>query len=456
MTINQSSQNAAINWQGFSIGQGESVSFVQPNGSAVALNRVLGADPSSIMGSLSANGKVFLVNPNGVLFGQGAQVNVGGLVASTLNIRDEAPGDADNIASVERHMAELLRVPTLVAGTVMPDACPSGSAPGTIPVGGVVAAKDAIHPGMHSADICCSMALTVLGDVDPRAVLDLVNAPNAVIQGNYLRHDYNGGFSQGFNLVMQGASGNALAEHNVVRGGSWPIQSFGGEFRYNLVIDSGHNFWRGAADGTQIHHNVFAHTSGPNTGYEGAFKFYGGESGLSIYNNTFDVGGAIGQFDSAAFNIGPGSVFQSIRNNLFTSFSNVNGFGGAFVSAPEGQVATPRVTSADYNAWYNPLATNSVRYLPGIVGNAPGEHDVIANPFLSGTPDVPYRISEGCIWLRSCAVGQVLSYYREMYRPAAGSPLIGAGDPADGPGTAIGAVGPNTSNPVDRFGRIVP
>ncbi|MGE0863336.1 MAG: hypothetical protein AB7P34_05470 [Vicinamibacterales bacterium] len=292
--------------------------------------------------------------------------------------------------------------------------------------------------------------------IGPRAVLDLVNAPNAVIQGNYLRHDYNGGFSQGFNLVMQGASGNALAEHNVVRGGSWPIQSFGGEFRYNLVIDSGHNFWRGAADGTQIHHNVFAHASGPNTGYEGAFKFYGGESGLSIYNNTFDVGGAIGQFDSAAFNIGPGSVFQSIRNNLFTSFSNVNGFGGAFVSAPEGQVAAPRVTSADYNAWYNPLAANSVRYLPGIVGNAPGEHDVIANPFLSGTPDVPYRISEGCIWLRSCSVGQVLSYYREMYRPAAGSPLIGAGDPADGPGTAIGAVGPNTSNPVDRFGRIVP
>ena len=87
-TINQASQNAAINWQGFSIGQGEAVRFVQPNSSSVALNRVLGADPSNILGSLSANGKVFLVNPNGILFGQGAQVNVGGLVASTLNISD--------------------------------------------------------------------------------------------------------------------------------------------------------------------------------------------------------------------------------------------------------------------------------------------------------------------------------------------------------------------------------
>ncbi|OIQ95849.1 heme/hemopexin-binding protein precursor [mine drainage metagenome] len=88
MTVNQSSQNVAINWQGFSIGSGEAVRFVQPNGSSVALNRVLGSDPSSILGSLSANGKVFLVNPNGILFGQGAAVNVGGLVASTLNISD--------------------------------------------------------------------------------------------------------------------------------------------------------------------------------------------------------------------------------------------------------------------------------------------------------------------------------------------------------------------------------
>ncbi|MDB5864151.1 MAG: filamentous hemagglutinin family outer membrane protein, partial [Betaproteobacteria bacterium] len=88
MTVTQSTQNAAINWQSFSIGQGEAVRFVQPNSASVALNRVLGSDPSSILGSLSANGKVFLVNPNGILFGQGAQVNVGGLVASTLNITD--------------------------------------------------------------------------------------------------------------------------------------------------------------------------------------------------------------------------------------------------------------------------------------------------------------------------------------------------------------------------------
>jgi len=87
-TINQTSQNAIINWQSFNIGAGQSVQFVQPNVHSVALNRVLGANPSGIFGSLNANGNVFLVNPNGILFGQGAAVNVAGLVASTLNITD--------------------------------------------------------------------------------------------------------------------------------------------------------------------------------------------------------------------------------------------------------------------------------------------------------------------------------------------------------------------------------
>ena len=95
-----------------------------------------------------------------------------GELAHRLNIRIEAPDDAENIATVERHMHELMRVPTIRAGAVMPDACPSGTAPGTIPVGGVVAAEGAIHPGMHSADICCSMAVSIFSDVNPTAVID--------------------------------------------------------------------------------------------------------------------------------------------------------------------------------------------------------------------------------------------------------------------------------------------
>jgi filamentous hemagglutinin family protein len=86
MVVNQASDKAVLNWQSFNIGVGQSMQFVQPGAASVALNRVIGNGASSIFGSLSANGQVFLVNPSGVMFAPGAQVNVGGLVASSLDI----------------------------------------------------------------------------------------------------------------------------------------------------------------------------------------------------------------------------------------------------------------------------------------------------------------------------------------------------------------------------------
>ncbi|MDD5385024.1 MAG: filamentous hemagglutinin N-terminal domain-containing protein, partial [Gallionella sp.] len=85
-TITQQTQKLAIDWNTFSIASNEAVRFNQPNASAIALNRILSSSPSQIFGSLTANGQVFILNPNGVLFGRGAQVNVGGLVASTLGL----------------------------------------------------------------------------------------------------------------------------------------------------------------------------------------------------------------------------------------------------------------------------------------------------------------------------------------------------------------------------------
>ncbi|ABB12973.1 GLUG motif-containing protein [Burkholderia lata] len=88
MNINQHTDKLITNWQDFSVGGGERVNFHQPNSQSLALNRVIGTNGSRIDGQISANGRVFLVNPNGVLFGSGAQVNVGGLVASTQNLSD--------------------------------------------------------------------------------------------------------------------------------------------------------------------------------------------------------------------------------------------------------------------------------------------------------------------------------------------------------------------------------
>src|SRR5947199_3808954 len=89
MIIQQGTEKAIFNWQSFSISNGASVEFRQPSSSSIALNRVTGPSASQINGSLTANGHVWLVNPNGVFFGAGAQVNVGSFLATTADIRDQ-------------------------------------------------------------------------------------------------------------------------------------------------------------------------------------------------------------------------------------------------------------------------------------------------------------------------------------------------------------------------------
>ncbi|WP_349437770.1 RtcB family protein [Pararhizobium sp. A13] len=95
-------------------------------------------------------------------------------VSIHMNIRAEDAFEQDNIEKVSATMRELARTPVVRSTAIMPDACPSGPV-GTIPVGGVVA-SEAIHPGMHSADICCSMAISIFPGVEPKALLDAVHA----------------------------------------------------------------------------------------------------------------------------------------------------------------------------------------------------------------------------------------------------------------------------------------
>jgi len=114
MTINQQSDKLITQWDGFSVGANEGVKFNQPGSNSVALNRVMGVNGSDIQGKIDANGKVFLVNPNGVVFGKNAQVNVGGLVASTRDI-----SNADFLAGknhfVGQSQAEVRNEGTLTA-----------------------------------------------------------------------------------------------------------------------------------------------------------------------------------------------------------------------------------------------------------------------------------------------------------------------------------------------------
>lgn len=104
-TIHQASQNLAINWQTFNVAANERVQFIQPNSTSVALNRILSNNGSTIAGRIDANGRVMLVNPNGVFFTSTAVLNVGSIIASGLDIKpsdfmngnyifDEIPGSS--------------------------------------------------------------------------------------------------------------------------------------------------------------------------------------------------------------------------------------------------------------------------------------------------------------------------------------------------------------------------
>lgn len=89
VTIHQTTPQAILHWQQFNIAPNEVTQFIQPSAQSIALNRIFDANPSQILGRLQANGSVILLNPNGILFGQDALVNVNGLIASSLDLKNE-------------------------------------------------------------------------------------------------------------------------------------------------------------------------------------------------------------------------------------------------------------------------------------------------------------------------------------------------------------------------------
>ena len=113
MVINQATDKAVINWQGFDIGAGASVNVLQPSSTSVLLNRVVGNNPSQIFGSLTANGHVILVNPNGIVFGADGSVTASAFTASTLGI-----SDADFMAGNYRFVANGLAGSILNQGSI--------------------------------------------------------------------------------------------------------------------------------------------------------------------------------------------------------------------------------------------------------------------------------------------------------------------------------------------------
>ena len=286
---------------------------------------------------------------------------------------------------------------------------------------------------------------------------------NVTIRGNYSNHDYHGGWSQGMNFNFYG-NDTMLCEHNVIRQGSWPVQTVSGEFRYNLIINCGHEWLRTALTGTKIHHNIFVEPETPGDPAAGIW-LYTPQTDIAIYNNTFDAGGSTAWLPASGICISKGTMVSKVTNNVFTGFANDSTVNlvDRYLTGGEKDSAA-RVLKTDYNCFYNPKGRKPNNYgnflVDGVAEGAAGYglHDLggvngQVNPKFKVGIDIPYSVNQADVWKRVRTVSSVLAEYRNRYMPDAGSPLIDAGDPADGAGVDIGAVGAGANDPADLFGK---
>jgi hypothetical protein len=260
--------------------------------------------------------------------------------------------------------------------------------------------------------------------IGPRVGIYADSSQDVQIRRNYSHHVYYGGWSQGSNFELGGIP-SLVAEHNVVAGSSWPVRGVAGEFRYNLVLEAGHQWLWADNSGGYVHHNLFV---GGDVDIGGIYALYG-PSNVRIQNNTFDALGGV--IVLAAVRVTSGAI--SLTSNLF-------------LNVPPTPVRIDGGTlSADYNLFWN---CGAPHYSDG---RAP-VHDVSANPLLHDPASTTYPFDETALWKRTLTVRQLLAQYRTMYQPGAGSPAIDAGDPAGGAGNDIGAIGAGTPNAADQFG----
>ena len=266
-------------------------------------------------------------------------------------------------------------------------------------------------------------------------------------------------------------------EHNVIRDGEWIVRFVEGEFRYNLITDIiDHDLMQNGSTG-RVHHNLFV--AGRSDSRPGSMSgciavIYPPKKpgeGIEVFNNVFDGGGWL---DVPAVEVAPGAFVKSLRNNVFCNFAHKD----RYYKRPQAMIRTiwndepttekpARLGYADYNLFFNPGARSQRNYLLSVSGKTErkdagfGRNDVPrggglndqASPRFKGPIPRAFPFADDDVKARKIGVSKMLAFYREAYTPAAGSPVIGAGDPADGEATNIGAVSSSKRSDEDRFGR---
>jgi hypothetical protein len=300
-----------------------------------------------------------------------------------------------------------------------------------------------------------------------------LEASQLVVRGNYVHNIMFPSAGDESALTVIYGTTDALAEHNVLRHGTWVVRGFGGELRYNAIIDADNSNWMVQPfEDTKVHHNLFfmcAPASGTEGVQAGIALVNARTTGIEIFNNTLDGGGPSMRITGAAVSVADGCFLDSLRSNAIFGFPLIRNDHGEAAIRPGIQEGidppAARLGYADYNLFYNPDAGTRRNYALAAAklvlrkdagfalhdANAGGPIDEQVEPRLTGSSSDCFPFSDDEIKAGRVTVSQMLADWRAAYTPRANSPLVGAGDPADGQDNPIGAIGDGTQA-ADRFG----
>jgi filamentous hemagglutinin family protein len=277
---------AIINWQGFSIGAGETTRFIQQSAASSVLNRVIGSDPSVILGTLSSNGRVFLINPAGILVGAGARIDVAGLVASTLNLSNQ-----DFLAGRLNFTANPLAGKVDNQGSIT---TPSGGS--VYLVGSTIDNSGVINSPRGEVMLAAGQSVKILDSGTPGVRVELTASDNAVVNlGRIL--------SQSGQVGIYGAAlrnAGVIDADQVVKDASGRIVL---RAKQDVALDAGSRLSasgdqageitvRSEGGTTLVSGSIDAHSSGEAVGVGGSVQLLGERVGLIAA--SIDVSGGLG------------------------------------------------------------------------------------------------------------------------------------------------------------------
>ena len=317
----------------------------------------------------------------------------------------------------------------------------------------------------------------------PRGGMLMTHSANGqnknLFQGNFSYNNCPNRWTQCTNLLFDNIGTGVVVDHSILRGGSI-LRPFQGEARYNVISAGGEAFMQSFESGSSLHHNIINNLGLRAPGFNNnVFDAYDSTAtGIQIFNNTWDGGGANLELYGPAIRIRDGAVIHSIRSNSFVGFPYYLApivSGDRDQETQQGKQAV--VDYVDYNQFYNPdrmtasiqnyyltTTTKAAAGSAGFGGHDVGGYNKEVDPKFVGESETTapeamgqFPFASGDVWARQATMSLMLQHFANYYRPDTGSPLIDAGDPQDGAGSDVGAVDAGKINSnfdrIDSFGQ---